>query len=325
MESVTEELVRFFKHRGWDGRIVGIERLEDLSEAIRTRHDRGLIDKQFYEECLNWLSFEPPETLPDSRSIIIIAVPVPQTRVTFHLNGEPRPAILPPTYAGYEVTIKSVQTLVRDFLAPRGYKVARTALPLKTLAVRSGLADYGRNNICYVRGMGSFLELVGCYSNLPCPRDSWREATMLERCESCVACERRCPTGAIRPERFLLHAERCLTFHNERPGDFPPWIDASAHHCLIGCMHCQSICPENKRHQTWIEDKCEFSAKETALFLKRVPFAELPATMVEKLESLELNEGFDNLSRNLSALLGNDRPALTVGGCVAANPTSREA
>jgi epoxyqueuosine reductase len=41
--------------------------------------------------------------------------------------------------------------------------VALSLLPLKSLAVRSGLAAYGRNNVCYVPGMGSFLELVGLY------------------------------------------------------------------------------------------------------------------------------------------------------------------
>lgn len=303
MTSVAKESLRFLKNRGWDGRIVAIKRLESLRKAIDTRRDRGLIDKDVYEETLTWFSFEPPQPLSHARSIIIIALPVPQTRVIFRPNGKLLPVILPPTYAGYSVTTRRVQKALGDFLAPKGYEVAKTALPLKTLAVRSGLADYGRNNICYVRGMGSFLQLVGCYSDLPCREDSWRRATMLERCKSCNACERKCPTGAIRPERFLLHTERCLTFHNERRGDFPEWIDASGHNCLIGCMHCQSTCPANKRFRTWIEDKCEFTADETALLLNRVPIAQLPTAMMEKLESLKLTDSLEILSRNLSALL----------------------
>jgi epoxyqueuosine reductase len=309
MTSVTEEVLRFLDHQGWNGRIVGIERLDDLKEAIRTRRDRGLIDKELYEETLSWFSFEPPESLPNARSIVVIAVPVPQTRVTFRLNGESLPAILPPTYSGYKATTEDTRSLVGDVLARKGYGVATTALPLKTLAVRSGLAEYGKNNICYVSGMGSFLQLVACYSDLPCPEDSWREAAVLERCKSCDACARKCPTGAIGAERFLLQAERCLTFHNERPGEFPAWIDGSAHNSLMGCMHCQSFCPENKGKLTWIEDKCEFSAEETTLMLKRVSPDQLPAAMVEKLRSLKLTEDFENLSRNLAALVGSGADA----------------
>ncbi len=303
MAHVAEELLHFLNQRGWDGRVVGIEHLVDLQKAIHTGRDDGLIDEELYSECLNWFSFEPPESLPGASSIIIIAVPVPQMRVTFHSNAGSFPVIIPPTYVGYSATTERVTASVGDFLATKGHKVDKTALPLKTLAVRSGLADYGRNNICYVDGMGSFLQLVGCYSDLSCPGDSWREATMLERCRSCTACVRECPTAAIRDERFLLRAELCLTFHNERPGEFPQWIEASAHNCLIGCMRCQSVCPENKPHLARTEDTSEFSKEETTLMLERVPLAQLPVSMAQKFQSLKLNEQFENLCRNLSALL----------------------
>jgi epoxyqueuosine reductase len=38
---------------------------------------------------------------------------------------------------------------------------------LKRLAVRSGLARYGRNNVTYVEGMGSFLELSASLTDMP--------------------------------------------------------------------------------------------------------------------------------------------------------------
>jgi epoxyqueuosine reductase len=79
-------------------------------------------------------------------------------------------------------------------------------------------------------------------------------------------------------------------------------------------MRCQSVCPENKPHRKWVEDRCEFSEEETALFLKHVPSAKLPTAMAQKLKSLALNEDFENLSRNLSVLVGAHQPALTPDG-----------
>lgn len=130
-------------------------------------------------------------------------------------NGETLALILPPTYVGYDETRKWVEDLLAQILRTKGYRVVRPSLPLKLLAVRSGLGWYGRNNICYVPGMGSFLQLVSVYSDLPCQKDSWREAQMMPSCQNCYACRLSCPTGAISSDRFLLRAERCIVFHNE--------------------------------------------------------------------------------------------------------------
>lgn len=128
---------------------------------------------------------------------------------------------------------------------------------------------------------------------------------MMERCQRCQACARSCPTGAIVPERFMLRAERCITFRNEKPGQvaFPEWMEPSWHNCLVGCMHCQRICPENKDRLSWYEEGAEFSVDETAFLLGGTPQAELPGTLVEKLERWDLLDWLDVLPRNLRALL----------------------
>ena len=129
---------------------------------------------------------------------------------------------------------------------------------------------------------------------------------MMAACENCSACRRNCPSGAISAERFLLYAERCITYHNEHPSDvpFPAWLDPSWHNCLLGCMYCQNVCPQNRDFWSWVEEGAEFSEKETGLFLQGVPLEQLPAATAEKLEWLELTEYADVLPRNLRALLG---------------------
>jgi epoxyqueuosine reductase len=128
---------------------------------------------------------------------------------------------------------------------------------------------------------------------------------MVVRCEKCSACEKHCPTGAISSDRFLIHAEKCITFHNEKPGHVPfaSWIDPSWHNCLIGCLQCQRVCPENKKVWNWIEDGAEFSQEETDLLLEGLPFDKLPATTAEKLERNDLESFADLIPRNLIALL----------------------
>jgi len=289
--------------RGWQSRLIPIAHLADLRRAIRGRYEQGLIDDTLYREQLAVFSFDPPAGLPDARSILIVAVPTPQMRIVFHFHGKGVPVVVPPTYVSYTPRTEWVQAILASWLQEEGYDLAKPRLPLKTLAVCSGLAEYGRNNICFVPGMGSFLQLVGAFVDIPCESDPWREPRMLDRCESCVACMRLCPTGAITADRFLLHAEQCLTYHNEAAGDFPDWIDSSWHHCLIGCMRCQSACPENKPLLGWCEDRAEFSEQETALFIQRVPFDRLPAETATKMKGLEINEDYRLLCRNLSMLL----------------------
>jgi epoxyqueuosine reductase len=264
-----------------------------------------LFDNEFYQERLAFFDFQVPDSLPEAKSMIVIAVPRPQTQTVFKWKGKTRALILPPTYVPYEGTTKRVRTLLAKILGARGFRVASTALPLKLLAVRSGLGDYGRNNICYVPGMGSFHQLVAVYSDLPCQEDTWREPQMMKRCQHCQACRRSCPTGAISTDRFLLRTERCIVFHNEKKGSipFPAWMDPSWHNCLYGCLHCQRVCPENKSFMQWIEEKEEFSEKETALLLGGVPREQLPAATVRKLRHLELIDSLDSLPRNLGVFL----------------------
>jgi epoxyqueuosine reductase len=193
--------------------------------------------------------------------------------------------------------------LVNNILEPNGYKAAYARLPQKTLAVRCGLAKYGRNNITYVEGMGSFHRLTTLYSDFPSNEDNWRELQMMEMCNECSACTRKCPTGAIPTDRFLLRVERCLTHHNEQPQEvpFPDWIDPSWHNCLVGCLHCQYVCPVNKKVKNWTEKGPEFTEEETKLILEGIGYHDLHQETKDKIEEFDLVNYFEVLPRNLTS------------------------
>ena len=309
MDGEVEKVLLQLEDKGHKGRIVSTRRLTELQEGTEGHHRQGLLDEEFYQEYLAGLKFNPPESLPEARSLIVVAVPDPPTRITFTREGERLPLLVPPTYLHYREIDKRVEDLLAEALAPAGYRVAQARLPKKLLAVRSGLAQYGRNNISYIPGTGSLHRLVALFSDVPCPEDSWQEPQMLERCQKCRACLRGCPTGAITSERFLVRAEVCITYHNEKPTDVPfaSWIHPAWHNCLVGCFHCQEVCPENKGVVPRIEEEDQFSEQETAQLVEGLPLDRLPAPTVEKLQRLDLVEFLDILPRNLSVLLSRTK------------------
>ena len=307
MTNCTRALLSALVQRGWLVRVVAAGRVGELERDLAAQHEQGLFDPTFFQGSLSFFNFDPSAALPGARSLLVVAVPAPPSVVTLAWRGERHALAVPPTYAGYIRVQREVEAVAAACLDPAGFRVVRARLlPLKLLAVRSGLAAYGRNNITYVPGLGSFHELVGLYTDLPMDEHDWQAPRMLARCAHCEACRRACPTGAIAADRFLLHAERCLTYHNEQPPQtpFPAWIDPAWHNSLIGCMTCQVACPENRPHRDQVGMEVSFSEEETALLLAGVPVDRLPAETAARWQQVDLTDGPELLPRNLEVLLG---------------------
>jgi epoxyqueuosine reductase len=299
--SVCTELSDFLSATGYTARIVSIARVSELQSLLERLKQDGSVSAAFYPELTRYFNFDYAKSLPGARSIIIIASPQPPTRVAF---GD-QTVIIPPTYI-YRDIWKGQLTAVTEFLEPRGFRVARARLPFKTLAVRSGLAKYGRNNISYIEGMGSFHRLGAFYSDAPCGEDSWNEPQSMRPCQTCKVCLKACPTGCIADDRFLIHADRCLTHFNENEKTLPDWIKAAWHNALLGCMECQKACPVNKPHLgSTREAEVVFSESETRQILDGEPLDTLTPELKAKLESLCLTDEdvYPLLKRNLSLLL----------------------
>jgi epoxyqueuosine reductase len=165
------------------------------------------------------------------------------------------------------------------------------------------LAKYGRNNISYVPGMGSFLRLIAFYTDYPCEEDNWQEASMMEACENCSLCRETCPTGCIPSERFLIHAENCLTHFNEDEFDLPKWLQSDWHNSLIGCMKCQAVYPVNKPYLNKIETGPDFSEAETELILNKASVEKLSPETRMKLDRMVEDGIYPVMGRNLRMLI----------------------
>jgi epoxyqueuosine reductase len=236
------------------------------------------------------LDFEP-------KSIIIAAVGFKLCNAVFHYEGKTVTSVVEVGNAAEEV--KNLLSQGNSYHLFFDYW-----LPQKRLAVRSGLAEYGRNNICYVDGMGSLVTLFVFISDMPCDKEyTWREVKNMDICKTCNLCINKCPTGAILADRFLIDNEKCLTSFNEFGTEpFPDNIPKSVHHRAVGCSRCQEMCPGNKERFENITESVYFSEEETALLLSGTKFEELPKELSEKIDAYGMKWFYGSLPRNLKAL-----------------------
>jgi epoxyqueuosine reductase len=288
---------------GWTAAVVAAERLEDVRARVAGVLASGALPGPTARHLADETAFVWPDGLQEVRSVLVAATPRPLTRATLTVHGRPHEVLIPPHYAGYHTVPDGLAAAVGGALSAAGYRAARFQPPLKTLATCSGLARYGRNNVTYVPGLGSYLMLAACATDAPPPEDApWSEPLQLARCERCSACVRACPGGAIRPDRYLLQTDRCLTTANESEEPFPDWVDPAWHHAAVGCLRCQQSCPENAAVELRIPDAEEFDEQETAAIL--AGSGDVDRAVRAKLERCGLDYSPSLISRNLYALLG---------------------
>jgi epoxyqueuosine reductase len=302
---VIQRVLREVEVAGWRAAIMPFSSRAEARRGIEDRHARGEFDKGFYEERIARWAGESDSEIPNPRSLFAVAVPDRPIRVRFRLQETPLATIVPPTYLHGERSDRAVEERIRKVLAPAGFAVARARGPTKAMLTLSELAQYGRNNLAYVADLGSYHRPVVLVSDLPCEEAPRREPKALPRCSTCKACLAACPTQAIGEDRFLLHAERCLTFWNEKPPDvpFPAWVRPEWHNALVGCLLCQEACPENRPFLESIVEGPSFDEETTQAFLAGAAKKDLPVEVQQTLEEWDLVDFLDVLPRNLGALV----------------------
>ena len=284
-------------------------RLADLRAEIEGRRSEvapavmAVVDRN--------LDFTPPAAVAAPRSLIVVAVPHACARVTVVVDGEEVTVPIPTTYCHHDEIQAEVAATLAASLAPAGLAAALMRLPEKLLAVCAGLARYGRNNIAYVDGWGSFVELVACVSDLGPgrrPLDRRARAAALRVLRGLPAGlpdrrHRRGPFSAAR--RALPDAPQRERASRSRSGSTRRGTTVS-----VGCLRCQRCCPEDLAVRDEVAETAAFDERETGLLVAGVDHGLLgrEPRLREKLGDLGLL-GYDDeflgvaLARNLRALL----------------------
>jgi epoxyqueuosine reductase len=307
MRNLAHQLSQTLNRVGYKYKSVSIDHLPELQDEVAKLVRQGLVSKQLCEKWRFYL--QTNSDFPGAKMILIVAIPQPITRIYFEWEGIIYPAEIAPNYI-VRKDESQVEEIINNVLIPYGYNIKKAHLALKTLAVRSGLAEYGRNNISYVPGMGSFCRLIAFYTDCPCEEDNWQASKAMKACENCSLCRESCPTNSIDKERFLIHAENCLGFLNESKPDIPYWVRLQPKwkNAFVGCMQCQFVCPMNEPLLQDVVTGHSFSNNETSLILETIPWEKLSLKTRQKLEDLQ--GIYHLLAKNLSALIEKQQEIL---------------
>jgi epoxyqueuosine reductase len=285
-------------------RAVSVRRVGDLKAWMAGLEAAGRLSvHKTWRRYIGSFQYAPPPTLADARSLIIMATPLRIARIHFRSAGRRQTILIPCGYVDDGNSLDDFKGMLRHAgVVPPGEPLERARLPLKLLAVRSGLATYGRNNIAFIDGYGSFHQLLAFYTRRPLP-ETWRPLKLLRQCKGCSICLKECPTGAIRESDFVIDPSRCITLYNELPQPLPSWIPPTAHNALVGCLKCQFTCPGNEDLTGDQWDLGEVPEAETDALLCGKRDEHTVQTLKKRFERISSGDDLDYVARNLKLVL----------------------
>lgn len=291
-------------------RIVSAARLPEIKEELAALRDSGQVSRAGrLQDELAGLDCGLPAEMTGAKAVLIAAIFSAPMTVDFVWKGAPHAVTIPPYYYVGDANRDSLRAALRkDLIGADGARLADISdrVPLKLLAGRSGLGRIGRNNLCYIEGMGSFCLLYAYATDAALEEEGWGEPALLPECRHCHHCDRICPTRCMTRESFVIDAGRCITLFNEVEGKFPSYVLPSMHSALMGCLKCQTPCPAN----AGIEDlggRLEGVAEEeTSSILAGTADEALLKSLRRKLrghQAVASKGAFPVLTRNLGLLL----------------------
>lgn len=213
----------------------------------------------------------PKGLWPDVQSVISLGMSYAPAEDPMELAQHPdigRVSVYAQGADYHDIVKKALKALARWLVAEHTdtqLKVFVDTAPVmeKPLAEAAGLGWQGKHSNLVSREHGSWLFLGAIYVNFPLKASS----PARDRCGSCDACQRICPTNAF-PAPYKVDARRCISYLTiEHDGPIPEELRRGIGNHIYGCDDCLSVCPWNKfaqtaqRHRAFLP-RAELSAPE---------------------------------------------------------------
>lgn len=191
----------------------------------------------------------PAGLWPEVRSVIALGMSYAPALDPLALAGEGdrgRISVYAQGADYHDVVKKALKALGRWLAQEAGcdLKVFVDTAPVmeKPLAEAAGLGWQGKHTNLVSRSHGSWLFLGAIYTTLDLAPDTPGR----DRCGSCNACQRACPTDAF-PAPYTLDARRCISYLTiEHKGPIPEEFREGIGNRIYGCDDCLAVCPWNK-------------------------------------------------------------------------------
>jgi epoxyqueuosine reductase len=251
----------------------------------------------------------PQALWPEARSVIALGMSYAPREDPLRLadeTGVGRISVYAQGGDYHDVVKRNLKALARWLVERAGgeLKVFVDTAPVmeKPLGQAAGIGWQGKHTNLVSTEHGSWLFLGCIMTTLNLKPD----AAHPDRCGSCDACQRACPTDAF-PAPYRLDARRCISYLTiEHKGPIPHEFRREIGNHIYGCDDCLAVCPWNKfadsaRANTAFTARAEFAAPELSDLLAlddaafRAVFAGSPIKRI----------GRDRMVRNACIAAGN--------------------
>ncbi len=188
----------------------------------------------------------PNAMWPEARSVLALGMSY-APEVDPLADGEAKISVYAQGRDYHDTVKKALKALARWMVAEvpgTELKVFVDTAPVmeKPLGEAAGIGWQGKHTNLVSREHGSWLFLGAIYTTLALPPD----APHTDRCGSCDACQRACPTDAF-PAPYRLDARRCISYLTiEHRGPIPHEFREAIGTRIYGCDDCLAVCPWNK-------------------------------------------------------------------------------